>query len=133
MGSSTFGGVPPPSYEAPNNTPNDQSLREDEEPLQIHVSHTGTRPRGEVVDDDMSQKPIPVLTDDHDHVEEEGYTLESGASSPVQESTGILEVQLARPERLSRGYARIVYNHQGSGSSIHTDGKSIRSNLTETQ
>lgn len=94
----------------------------DQEPLRIHVSRSSTR---EV---DMSQKPTPGDQDDL----EDGYTFESGASSPVQENTGILEVQLARPQRLSRGYARIVYTQaQGSGSSIHTDGKSIHSNLTE--
>ena len=107
----------PPSYEAPSS-----GRLGDQEPLRIHVSRSSTR------DVDMSQKPSPGDQDDL----EDGYTFESGASSPVQENTGILEVQLARPQRLSRGYARIVYTQaQGSGSSIHTDGKSIHSNLTE--
>lgn len=107
----------PPSYKAPST----ESLR-DQEPVRIQVSRSGSR------EEDLSQKPTPG---DHDDPED-GYPFESGASTPVQENTGILEVQLAQPQRLSRGYARIVYTHaQGSGSSIHTDDKSIRSHLSD--
>lgn len=123
LGPAGFGRAPPPSYEGPLA---DQRLR-DEEPLQIQVSHSPPKEREA---DETAQKPPPL--DELDDLDE-GFTFDSGASSPVQESAGILEVQLARPERLSRGYARIVYNHQGSGSSIHTNGRSVRSNLTETQ
>ncbi|KAM7204423.1 hypothetical protein V8F20_003539 [Naviculisporaceae sp. PSN 640] len=132
------GGTPPPSYQEPLTT--DQRLR-DEYSLQLarHEVSRPTWPGDDEVGHDMPQKPKPTrpLGGDHDHDDlDEGLAIESGAGSPTQEeeSPGLLEieeVQLARPQRLSRGYAKIVYNHQGgSGSSVHTDGKSIRSNLT---
>jgi hypothetical protein len=45
----------------------------------------------------------------------------SSGSSHAQEIHGIPEVQLARPQRLSRGYARIVHttNLTGSNGSVH--------------
>ncbi|KAK3688473.1 hypothetical protein B0T22DRAFT_154950 [Podospora appendiculata] len=65
-----------------------------------------------------SQGQTPSDRDEQD----EGYPPQSGTSSPL-ETQGILEVSLARPQRLSRGYARIVYtNPQGSSSSVPTKG-----------
>lgn len=45
----------------------------------------------------------------------------SSPGSQVQDIHGIHEVQLARPQRLSRGYARIVHttNSTGSNASVH--------------
>lgn len=45
------------------------------------------------------------------------FSRPSSASSPIHEIYGIQELQVARPQRLSRGYARIVHTHtQGSGA-----------------
>jgi len=46
------------------------------------------------------------------------FSRPSSPSSPVHEIYGVDEVQVARPQRLSRGYARIVHTHMhGSGAS----------------
>ncbi|KAM7214131.1 hypothetical protein V8F06_010507 [Rhypophila decipiens] len=110
---------PPPIYQP---TPLTAERLRDLAPLTLQTNHRRSR------DDGMSQK-----LDDHDDADEL-CMLDSGTSTPLHEENAVIhEVQLARPERLSRGYARIIYTHQGSASSTQTDGKSIRSNLDENK
>ncbi|KAK3318565.1 hypothetical protein B0H66DRAFT_243416 [Apodospora peruviana] len=50
----------------------------------------------------------------------ERFSVDSYASSLMEDNMGILEVQLARQERLSRGCARIVYTPPSSRMSNYT-------------
>jgi len=74
----------------------------------------------------LGQTPNSELGEGQD----DGYPLPRTASTIGASMMTADEVQLARPQRLSRGYARIVYTHgqQGSGSSssMHSSSGSER-------
>lgn len=65
-----------------------------------------------------------ALTPGPEDYPEELLELPSGGASPIYELSGGPEVQLARPQRLSRGYPRVIYTQsqgQPSTTSVHTD------------
>ncbi|KAK0627716.1 hypothetical protein B0T14DRAFT_142386 [Immersiella caudata] len=59
------------------------------------------------------------------------FSPPSSGSSHPQELHGIHEVQLARPQRLSRGYARIVHTTNSTGSNGSVHGEPSESRLAE--
>ncbi|KAK3323539.1 hypothetical protein B0T19DRAFT_207699 [Cercophora scortea] len=123
-GAPTSGRIVQRSEVSSSSLPRDVGLQHDRtrSPHQSQSSERRVQKKASRADTIRALEPMPSqgqTPSDRDD-QNEGYPLQSGTSSPL-ETQGILEVSLARPQRLSRGYARIVYtNPQGSSSSVPT-------------
>jgi len=69
---------------------------------------------------EVAELALTPAAEDRDNV----LSPQSSPSTHAQDAHGVHEVQLARPQRLSRGYARIVHTTHsttGSNGSVHGD------------
>ncbi|KAK0645587.1 hypothetical protein B0T16DRAFT_142726 [Cercophora newfieldiana] len=84
-------------------------------PSAVMKDHTNTS--SQFSSPDVGDSAHTSAAEDRD----DALTPPSSPGSHAQDVHGIHEVQLARPQRLSRGYARIVHttNSTGSNASVH--------------